>query len=160
MSALVIRSASRADLPQVLALYLHLDPNDRLPSIEVAEQRLESLCRFERSAVFVGTLDGAIVASCTLIVIPNLTRGGRPYGLIENVVTHAAHRGHGYGKQLLRAAVASAWEANCYKVMLMTGSRKPSTLAFYAAAGFEQSKTGFQVRRTPVRDGAQDLDRS
>jgi hypothetical protein len=35
--------------------------------------------------------------------------------------------------------------------MLMTGSKKPSTLAFYASAGFEQSKTGFQVRRLPTR---------
>jgi len=33
----------------------------------------------------------------------------------------------------------------------MTGSQKPSTLAFYEAAGFEQSKTGFQARRLPAR---------
>jgi GNAT superfamily N-acetyltransferase len=84
-------------------------------------------------------------------VIPNLTRGGQPYGLIENVVAHAEHRGRGYGKKLLQAAVTAAWEADCYKVMLMTGSKKPSTLAFYASAGFEQDKTGFQVRRLPPR---------
>ena len=98
-----------------------------------------------------GLVQDAIVASCTLIVIPNLTRGGQSYGLIENVVTHAAHRGRGFGKQLLEAAVAAAWQAKCYKVMLMTGSKKPSTLAFYTAAGFEQNKTGFQVRRRPSR---------
>jgi ribosomal protein S18 acetylase RimI-like enzyme len=84
-----------------------------------------------------------------LIVIRNLTGGGRPYGLIENVVTHAAYRGRGFGKQILYAAVAAAWRADCYKVMLMTGSKEPSTLAFYTAVGFEQSKAGFQVRRLP-----------
>ena len=55
------------------------------------------------------------------------------------------------GKQILQAAVAAAWVADCYKVMLMTGSKKPSTLAFYASAGFEQSKTGFQIRRLAPR---------
>ena len=85
------------------------------------------------------------------MVVPNLTRSGRPYGLIENVVTHADHRVRGYGKQLLQAAITAAWDADCYKVMLMTGSKEPSTLAFYASAGFEQSKTRFQVRRLPSR---------
>lgn len=84
-------------------------------------------------------------------MIPNLTRGGKPYALIENVVTHANHRGAGFGRMALNAAVERAWEADCYKVMLMTGSKQPSTLAFYKAAGFEQSKTGFQVRRVAVR---------
>jgi GNAT superfamily N-acetyltransferase len=49
-----------------------------------------------------GIAEDAIIASCTLVVIPNLARGGQPYGLIENVVTHAAYRGRGFGKRLLR----------------------------------------------------------
>jgi hypothetical protein len=35
--------------------------------------------------------------------------------------------------------------------MLLTGSENPATHAFYRAAGFEQSKTGFQVRRLAKR---------
>ena len=153
---LTVRPAVRADLPQLLALYPHLDPADQLPPIETAERRLDELRAYRGSTILIGVADGTVVASCTLIVVPNLTRGGQPYGLIENVVTHAAYRGRGYGKQVLHAAVAAAWQADCYKVMLMTGSKKPSTLAFYASAGFEQSKTGFQVRRLPPRAEAAD----
>ena len=142
-----IRPALRSDLPQLLALYPYLNPADAIPPLNVAERRFDDLRKYEGSEIFVGFVEDAIVTSCTLIVIPNLTRGGEPYGLIENVVTHAAYRGRGFGKQLLQAAVAAAWQADCYKVMLMTGSKKPSTLAFYVAAGFEQTKTGFQVRR-------------
>jgi len=81
-----------------------------------------------------------------------LTRGGKPYALIENVVTRADFRNRGFGKLVLQAAMERVWEADCYKVMLMTGSKKPSTLSFYMAVGFEQSKTGFQIRRTAPRE--------
>jgi GNAT superfamily N-acetyltransferase len=151
--SLIVRTALRSDLPHLLALYPHLDAADRFPPLDVAERRFEELQKYHGSAIFVGISGGSIIASCTLVVIPNLTRGGQPYGLIENVVTHADYRGRGFGKQMLHAAVAAAWQADCYKVMLMTGSKKPSTLAFYAAAGFEQNKTGFQVRRLPPRSG-------
>jgi len=107
--------------------------------------------KMQPSAIFVVEVGGVLVASCTLIVVPNLTRGGRPYGLIENVVTHAHFRKRGFGKQVLAAASSAAWDAGCYKVILMTGSTKPETLKFYAEAGFEQSKTGFQMRRIAAR---------
>ena len=55
---------------------------------------------------------------------------------IENVVTDEARRGQGFGKQVLQAAIEAAWEAGCYKVMLMTGSNEDSTHAFYARCGF------------------------
>lgn len=148
---LTIRRARNTELDELIALYLHLDPNDRLPSLQTAEQNFAALANIAGSGVLVGLVGNAIVSSCTLIVVPNLTRGGQPYGLIENVVTDAKYRGRGFGKLILKAAVQQAWDAGCYKVMLMTGSKKPSTLAFYAAAGFEQNKTGFQVRRLPVR---------
>jgi GNAT superfamily N-acetyltransferase len=73
------------------------------------------------------------------------------YALIENVVTAASHRKRGFGRALLERAVSIAWEHGCYKVMLLTGSTEPATLAFYRGVGFEQNKTGFQIRRLPVR---------
>jgi GNAT superfamily N-acetyltransferase len=64
---------------------------------------------------------GDPTSSCTLVVIPNLTRSGQPYGLIENVVTHSTYRGRGFGKHILQEG-RSAWKADCYKV---TGSKSP-----------------------------------
>lgn len=150
MPKLAIRPAEQADLSRLLDLYRHLDAKDtRCPADEAAGV-FERLLRYAGSAILVGFADDELVASCTIVVIPNLTRGGTPYALIENVVTHADYRNQGFGKAVLAAAVDRAWAEGCYKVMLMTGSKRPSTLAFYEAAGFEQSKTGFQVRR-PVR---------
>lgn len=149
--ALNIRTSQQSDLPRLLELYPYLDPANEAFPLDIAEQQLSALLAIKGSAIFIGLVEETVVCSCTLIVIPNLTREGAPYALIENVVTHASYRGRGFGKAILRVAVDAAWEANCYKVMLMTGSKRPSTLAFYEAAGFEQSKTGFQIRRIPPR---------
>lgn len=148
---LQIRHAGTADLPSLLDLYQHLTPGDERATPEVAVDTLDRLLAYAGSAVFIGELDGVAVASCTLIVIPNLTRGGRAYGLVENVVTHIDYRARGFGKQLLAAATDAAWAADCYKIMLMTGSTTRETLNFYLGAGFEQSKTGFQKRLIPAR---------
>ena len=144
---LEIGAAATGDLEDLLDLYQHLTEGDERPSMAAAAATLVRLEVMTGSAVLVGRVGGRLLASCTLVVIPNLTRGGKPYALIENVVTHAAARGRGHGKALLAAAVERAWQHECYKVMLLTGSERPSTHAFYRAAGFEQSKTGFQVRR-------------
>lgn len=150
---LVIRSAVDADLGALQDLYRHLHPGDPAPHPEEAVRILDSLSRYAGSAVLLGICDGVIATTCTLIVIPNLTRGGSPYGLIENVVTDPRYRNRGFGKAVLTDALSAAWRHGCYKVMLLTGSRNPATLRFYGSAGFEQSKTGFQVRRTPANQG-------
>ena len=149
-----IRAALPSDLEGLAALYPHLNPSDEPISRDLATARLDAINQIPSSTVLLGLLHDELVASCTLIVIPNLTNGGKPYGLIENVVTHAGYRGRGYGTSILHAAAKAAWDAGCYKVMLMTGSKQPSTLKFYENAGFEQTKTGFQMRRISARQDA------
>ncbi|HWT96941.1 MAG TPA: GNAT family N-acetyltransferase [Terriglobales bacterium] len=150
-AALQIRTAVAADLPGLLALYRQLNPDETPATIETAEGLLEQFMRYRGSAILVGVKAGTIVASCALVVIPNLTRGGAPYALIENVITDAAHRRCGHGEAIVTAAVDRAWQNHCYKVMLLTGMTDAGTLQFYARCGFEQSKTGFQKRRIPAR---------
>ncbi len=146
-----IRFAGREDVPQLLRLYRYLHPDDGDVTVEDAVRNLERLELYPGSHIVLGCLDAAIVATCTLVVIPNMTRGGAPYALIENVVTDPAHRDRGYGKAVLRAASEAAWRAGCYKAMLLTGSTQEAVLKFYRGAGFEQSKTGFQMRKIPPR---------
>ncbi|MBL6080980.1 GNAT family N-acetyltransferase [Belnapia sp. T18] len=100
-----------------------------------------------RSHRFLAEQAGEPVATCTLIQVPNLTRGTRPYAFIENVVTHAAHRRQGHGRAVLGASLAAAWAAGCYKAMLLTGSTREATFRFYEAAGFRcGEQTGLIAR--------------
>jgi GNAT superfamily N-acetyltransferase len=150
---LLIRPVEQADLPALLELYRDLNPSDPPLVLEQATSSWRQLANYSGSAIFVGVQEKFLVTSCTLIVVPNLTRGGLPYALIENVVTSAKYRKQGHGAAVLKHAIAEAWKHDCYKVMLLTGSKNPATLKFYSDVGFEQNKTGFQIRQLPVRDG-------
>lgn len=143
-----IRPVARSELAQLLALYAHLHADDEPPpdgdALAMIWDELQDSQRYLYLGAYVG---GQLVSSCTITVIPNLTRGGRPYGLVENVVTHADHRGHGYAKAVLHDALSFAWAQGCYKVMLMTGRKDEATLRFYESAGFDrQGKQAFIAR--------------
>ena len=89
-------------------------------------------------------IDGKIVSSCVCVIIPNLTKNVRPYAFIENVVTHKDYRGKGYATACLSYARQIAEDNDCYKMMLLTGSKEEKTLKFYENAGYNSSdKTAF-----------------
>ena len=147
MSDALIRPAAESDLAGVIALYRHLHPDEHMEAAK-AQAVWSHLLTSGFTTVIVAQCDDRLVSSCTLAIVPNLSRGGRSYGVIENVVTDAAYRQRGLGRRVLAHALGLAWQADCYKVVLATGSQLESTLRFYEGAGFERGgKTYFEVRR-------------
>jgi len=148
----MIRPISHPDLEALYRLYRQLNPDDQPPlpaTLDTVWQRIERDPDLRYYGFF---LAETLVGACNMAIIPNLTRQCQPYGLIENVVTDHAHRGRGIGKQLLAHALDEAWEAGCYKVMLLSGRHDPATLGFYEGAGFDpHSKFGFVARRPAQR---------
>ena len=148
MTDVLIRTAAEPDLPEMLVLYRHLHPQEPPPETEVAARVWSALLSSDSMTVVVAQEAERLLSSCTLAIVPNLSRGGRSYGVIENVVTHVEHRRQGLGRRVLEHALELAWQADCYKVHLATGSTRESTLRFYESAGFRRGgKTYFEVRR-------------
>jgi GNAT superfamily N-acetyltransferase len=143
----VVRHGRSEDLDPLLGLYAQLNPDDTPASRERLAAVLDTILASPHFAIFVVMRDERLVATCYLNVIPNLTRGGSPYAVIENVVVDASLRGTGLGRQVMRAALDEAWRRDCYKALLQTGSRDPRVHRFYLACGFSDSdKTGFVAR--------------
>lgn len=144
----MIRRAAPSDLAGMLDLCQHLNPHDpRVPEADAATA-WQAMLGSDLIRLMVAEEGGLLVSSCMLVIVPNITRGARSFGVIENVVTHAAYRGRGLGRAVLAAAMEAAWQADCYKVMLATGSCQGSTWSFYEGAGFTRAtKTHFEVRR-------------
>ncbi|GKQ51191.1 GNAT family N-acetyltransferase [Bradyrhizobium sp. Ce-3] len=148
MTHAIVRPAVDHDLPEVLNLYRHLHPQDPELESATAERVWSTLLASGATTVIVAQVAELLVSSCTLAIVPNLSRGGRSYGVIENVVTHADYRRLGLGRRVLAHALDIAWQADCYKVLLATGSKREATLRFYEEAGFDRGgKTYFEVRR-------------
>lgn len=94
--------------------------------------------------IIVAEENGIIVSSCVCVIIPNLTHGQQSYAFIENVVTDKNYRRKGLATQCLNYAKDIALKENCYKMMLLTGSKEESTLNFYRQAGYNsEDKTAF-----------------
>ncbi len=147
-----IRSVKQDELSALLDLYKHLNSTDApLPDASTLEKIWNEILSDRKINCFVADWEGNLIASCILAIIPNLTRGARPYGLIENVITHPDYRRQGVGKRLIHHALQSAWSHNCYKVMLLSGSQTKEVLQFYEKIGFKKGiKTGFVA--TPISD--------
>ena len=140
-----IRDIKKNELSKLLKLYTHLHRKDApLPEKSQLASIWKEITTIPLLHYIVLEHDNEFVSSCTLSIIPNLTRGGRPYGFIENVVTHGEYRRRGFGISILQHALEVAWEQKCYKVMLLTGSKDPGIHQYYEKAGFQKGiKTGF-----------------
>ncbi|MDL2233454.1 GNAT family N-acetyltransferase [Ruminococcaceae bacterium OttesenSCG-928-L11] len=140
----MIREVQLQDLPQLLGLYSFLHSNAIPPLDNGIEGIWRTILNDPHHHIIVGVDGDTIISSCVLVIIPNLTHNQRPYALIENVITHPEHREKGHATALLNYAKQLAVDSNCYKIMLMTGSKKESTLAFYQRSGYNSNdKTAF-----------------
>jgi GNAT superfamily N-acetyltransferase len=143
-----IRPVKRNEYGQLLGLMRQLNPLD--PAASAIElQVFKEIINSKYLNLIVAEDEGFLLGSCYINVIPNITRGGRPYAVIENVVTDATHRNQGIGKSLLDHAVKLAWEQNCYKVMLMSGRKEKSVHAFYQKCGFNADEKQAYIQRAP-----------
>lgn len=140
----MVREINENELMELLELYLHLHEESVPKMSEHLEKMWNTIMQDENHHIIVKIVDNKIVSSCVCVVIPNLTRNIRPYAFIENVVTHTDYRGNGYATECLNYAKEIAEKMNCYKMMLLTGSKQESTLKFYENAGYNHSdKTAF-----------------
>ena len=140
----MVREAIKKDLHDLLTLYLFLHEEDIPEDGHHLNNVWHTIIEDSNHHIIVNEIDGRIISSCVCIIIPNLTRNVRPYAFIENVVTHAEYRHKGYATECLEYAKKLASKNNCYKIMLLTGSKKDSTLNFYKNAGYNcTDKTAF-----------------
>ena len=139
-----VREVSDADFDGLMKLYTQLHNNPMPEKTESIIELWHNILNDKNHHIVIAETDGKIVSSCVCVIIPNLTQGQRPYALVENVITDENYRNQGIATACLNYAKELAMKENCYKMMLLTGSKLESTLSFYERAGYNRSdKTGF-----------------
>ncbi len=148
MKPVKIREALPGDFYGVMRLLGELHTQD---AGEVGTERQVFLGILEAAhfQLLVADNGQALLGTCYLNIIPNLTRGGRPYAVIENVVTGERYRRNGVGRLLIHHALSTAWEAGCYKAMLMSGRSSEAVKVFYEGCGFSSQEKQAYIARCP-----------
>ncbi len=141
---MIVREINDNDYEGLMTLYMQLHDNPFPEKDERLTGIWENILNDRNHHIIVAEVDGMIAASCVCVIIPNLTRGQRPYAFVENVITDKDHRRQGLATACLDFAREIARRENCYKMMLLTGSKKEETLHFYEQAGYNRNdKTAF-----------------
>jgi len=140
-----VRRADVEDLQALLGLLSQLHEDE--PPLGPGPARLAALDRILSApgrVLLLAEGEGLAIGTLDLLIVENLTRGGRPWATIENLVVDRAHRRLGAGGALLSAATEIAREAGCYKLQLVSHSRRAGAHALYEQAGFDALVTGFR----------------
>lgn len=88
------RAATENDVIQLLALYRELSGNAEIGGDGAVKCVLDQ----PGTSIWCAEFDQNLCAMATPHILPNVTWAGRPYAVIENVVTARQNRGHGLGR--------------------------------------------------------------
>ena len=146
---MILRSLGPDDATAAIRLYRTLNPD-----VEIAgPDHFATLVSRTDTTVIGADISNEIVAMATLHILPNMTYGGRPFGVIENVITLAQFRNQGTMRAVFQELHRIAWAKDAYKIMLMTGTDTGAKV-FYEKLGYSgDQKHGLQIRRVPPRKG-------
>jgi GNAT superfamily N-acetyltransferase len=146
----MIREINAQDALDMAELIRQLSPAEveiTAGLVSALQTKIAALAKLDHMQIFGYETEGRIVGTCTLGRVEGLTKGCRPFAVIENVVVLDSIRGRGIGRQLVCHAMMQAEQWNCYKVILETGSQEPWKLRFYEDCGLSRGgKTAFMKR--------------
>jgi GNAT superfamily N-acetyltransferase len=145
-SSLRIRSASAADLSEVLQLYAQPALDDgKVISLTEAEQIFTRMAQYPDYRVYVAELDCRIVGTFALLVMDNLGHLGTCSGVVEDVAVEPAFQGQGIGKAMMAHAIELCRARGCYKIVISSNFKRPMAHAFYESLGFERHGYSFRL---------------
>ena len=154
-----VRLASRSDLDLVLAVYSDDDTDLESPAAASGVQEATWLQMMHTRGlnVYVAEVDGQIVGTATLLLMPNLTYKCAPTGFVEAVIVTRSRRRRGIGTSLVLRLLEDAASAGCNKIQLLSHKRHRTDGAhdLYTSLGFEPEAEGFRLYLREVPSAVQ-----
>ena len=123
-------------------------PSPEEPAQPLARSYYEAFAAIQAHpscAAYVAELDGLVVGTFQLAVLPNLSNGGRPLAQIESVHVAEEWRSHGIGEQMVRFAISEARTHGCFRLQLSSNKSRTDAHRFYRRLGFVQSHEGMKL---------------
>lgn len=147
----VVRPAGKRDIAPILALYqqLELSPDKarggrNTTSIDY-QNGLSRMLGTPGLELLVLEQAGAVIGTMTLLIVPSLAHGGRPWAIIEQLIIAEDYRNQKMGRKMVEHAIDRARQAGCYKISVDSDKRRSGAHLFYRKLGF--SNAAFNFRR-------------
>ncbi len=120
---------------ELVAAFARLLPQLSQTAKPLDHDGIARMLAHDANTVFVARIDGAIVGTLTLVMVPI------PSGLrarIEDVVVDETVRGNGVGRALTEAAIERARSANARTLDLTSRPERDSAARLYERLGFRE----------------------
>ena len=150
MTGLVVRAATRDDLPAMIALIAddQLGKSRDDASLPLDQRYLDAFAAIERDAnqmLVAVEQAGALIGCFQITFIPGISRRGAWRGQIESVRVAREKRGAGLGTAMFEWAIAECRRRGCDLVQLYTDKSRKDAHRFYERLGFKASHEGMKL---------------
>jgi GNAT superfamily N-acetyltransferase len=147
--ALVIEPARPEDLPAIVAIFAsdslggHADTTDpeAFPGYQAA---FAAIASSPSTDLYVGRLDGRVVATYQLIFTFGIAGRGAGRALIEGVQVDPALRGRGIGAAMVAHAEGEARRRGAATLALTSNAARVDAHRFYERLGYAKTHVGFK----------------
>ena len=146
-----IREAQKRDVQAVVGLMNELTITTS--SVESAggstlagyEAVFDQIERDPNHHLLVAEIDGKIVGSGDLLIVPNLSHHGLPWAIVENVIVVEDMRRKGIARELMQYMIDFARRSGCYKIGLSSNKERLVAHLMYESLGFKQYGFGYRI---------------
>ncbi|WID96582.1 GNAT family N-acetyltransferase [Bosea vestrisii] len=153
LAAVTMREARRDDVARIASLILLGAAKQTRTADEIAEEARHPayLAAFDEidaspyNTLFIAELEGEVVGTLQLTLIPGLAYRGRKRAKLESVHIHPDLRGRRIGEAMVAHAVAVARQKGAGHVELTSDKAREAAHRFYRRLGFNQTHEGFKL---------------
>lgn len=144
---MIIREATRADLPAIAALLADdgLGRGRESSDMSRYEYAFDRMQTQPGNTYLVIEENAELLACLQYTLIHGLSRAGASRAQIEGVRVSAAHRGKRLGERIMKAAIDRARADGCTLVQLTTDRSRTEAHRFYERLGFTASHHGMKM---------------
>jgi ribosomal protein S18 acetylase RimI-like enzyme len=148
-----IRPARREDTARIATLIMLGSAKQTRSDAEIAQEAahpsyldaFDEVAASPYNTLFVAELDGQVVGTLQVTLIPGLINRGRKRAKLESVHVDPALRGRRIGEAMVAHAVDFARKNGAGLVELTSNKAREAAHRFYRRLGFDQSHEGFKL---------------
>ncbi len=137
----MLRAITEQDLPTLADLYTAFDQK---PDVEKMKQLLQQIAHIPGYHLLGVDVEGKLVATVTVLIMPDLCAQCRPMMIVENVAVSDVCRGKGIGKAMLKEVEEMAVKEHCCMINLVSSGFRTDAHRFYEQLGYTADVRGFR----------------